>query len=367
MSARFPSKRSEVSREGPMNSNTPITTSHNLIEIKPYILGRGRAGAAIEQALSILNLQSPTVRIHSPIWLERSDRFKSGSSGQEKVLSLAIIANPNGLHAERLLEADAAGFDGIATEKPACVSIEQSQLLAQIKSKVAVFHVYRQMWGPQKLKQMVENGEFGKIITIEGRYWQSSTAERALIGKATESWKNELVLSGPSDALIDVGTHWADMAVFLMGEKPVRASGWASYENAERPHRDTHVQLVLEFESGRRAMSSISKTLHGATNHFEINIIGTRAAATWSFLKPDEIFLGEGRNRRVLLRSDATLGTQHPPFHGAGWLEGYVEILRQLTNDMRGTSAVARYPELHESRALIEVLLRSNILNRARS
>lgn len=329
-----------------------------MVRVHPFIVGHGRAGLAIEQSLAILRTQMADVAITAPVWVQRNESLTPAGDG----LSLAILSNPPGLHADRILEAEVAGFHGLATEKPACVSTQQADVLSSLKMKTAVYHVYRQMWGPQKLKSMITDGVFGTIVTIEGRYWQSSTADRALNGPASGSWKNDPKLSGPSDVLLDVGTHWADMAVYLANDFPSRISGWSSYANSETPHRDSHIHLTMEFEKGPRALSSITKNSHGSTNHFEINIFGTKASATWTFLHPDEILFGQGRERRVISRMTNVLGTRHPPFHGAGWLEGYVEITRQLVNQMTGRTDTDRIPTVPENARLIHALLSAGLL-----
>ncbi len=326
--------------------------------IHPFIVGHGRAGNAIAQALAILKTQITALEIREPIWVERHSPLAPAADG----LSLALISNPHGLHAERIFEADRAGFVAIASEKPACVTREQASKLSRVKAKTAIFHVYRQMWGPQELKKMISEKFFGDLITIEGRYWQASTAERALTGPAPQSWKNNIALSGPSDTLLDVGVHWADLAIFLAESFPSKLSGWSSYANAEAAHRDSHVHLVMDFSSGLRALSSITKNAHGATNHFEVNVFGTKASATWTFLNPDEINLGEGRERRVLTKKSSSTGTGHPPFHGAGWMEGYIEILRQLLFEVSGVQSSTRYPTLRENIQLVDALLSSKIL-----
>lgn len=52
----------------------------------------------------------------------------------------------------------------------------QIQALKDVKTSVAILHGYRMMWGPQTLHQMLTAGEFGQIISLESRYWQSSVA-----------------------------------------------------------------------------------------------------------------------------------------------------------------------------------------------
>jgi predicted dehydrogenase len=168
-------------------------------------------------------------------------------------------------------------------------------------------------------------------------------------------WKNDPTLSGGSDALIDIGVHWADTAAFLMGEPGFKGTAWLSYANAEAPHRDTHVHLNLEFSGGRRAMGSISKTFHGAANDFEVTLIGTRQSATWNFMEPDGIWLGKGGSRIFLPRKENSLGSHQPPFHGLGWLEGYIEITRQLLLELQGQGG-GNYPRLENNLKVLESL-----------
>ncbi|HEY5038899.1 MAG TPA: Gfo/Idh/MocA family oxidoreductase, partial [bacterium] len=202
----------------------------------------------------------------------------------------------------------------------------------------------------------LDAGEFGEIISIEGRYWQSSAAKKSLDQTITpHPWKNDPILSGGSDALIDIGLHWVDTAAFLMGEPAFHGTAWLSYANAEAPHRDTHVHLNLRFPGGRRALGSISKTFHGAANDFEIHLIGTKQSATWNFMNPDGIWLGKGGSRIFLPRNENTLGSQQPAFHGLGWLEGYIEILRQLLSELQGHGP-GNYPRLETNLKVLESL-----------
>jgi predicted dehydrogenase len=252
------------------------------------------------------------------------------------------------------LEGARAGFAAMLCEKPLCLTIEQARDLSAITVPIAVLHGYRQMWGPQKIRQMLVAGELGEWITVEGRYWQSSAAERA--GQpASGSWKNDVALSGPSDVLVDLGSHWLDLMLFFLGP-PEGGKVWRSYANAEASHRDTHVHLTLEYGS-RRAFGSISKTVHGATNDLEVLVVGSRQSAAWSFLRPDEIVLGTGRSRRILVRDVPHLGSRQAPYHALGWLEGYVEITRQLLYRTVGRPTEP-YPDAASSIAAVEILER---------
>lgn len=323
--------------------------------IQPYILGYGRAGRAIHEAILLLAAQEPDWDLRQVRLLQRDDPL---APARDSEFSILFVANPPGLHAQALVEGAEAGFHGLGCEKPVCIAPDEIAQLKNLGTKTAIFHVYRQMWGPQTLRQLIARGDLGQLISIEGRYWQPSTAERALTapGDRPSSWKNDPALSGPFDTLLDTGSHWLDLAVFLASEQPAKLNVDLSYANAETPHRDSHAWITVNFPSGTRGFGSISKNVHGATNQFEIHVLGTRKAASWNFLEPDEILLGEGRDRAVITRRRAVTGTRHPPFHGAGWLEGYVEIIRQLVLDVRDQPHEL-YPDLSGALPLMESVL----------
>jgi len=327
------------------------------MQIQTYFLGSGRAAQALEKSLRIVQvLDREQLQILEPIHLKRGEPLPKNFA--DSVSPVLFIANPHGLHAASILEAAANGFKLIVVEKPAAVNLDELQKLKSVKIPVAVCHVYRQMWGPQYLKKMISSGDFGKIIAIEGRYWQSSTAQRALNPNTQTSWKNDPKLSGDFDTFLDVGTHWADLAVYLESSTPWSTQVWLSYLNAESPHRDSHVHLQMIFPSGTRAMASVSKTVHGAPNHFEVNIIGTLRSATWKFLEADIIEVGEGSSKTLLARTESALGSQQGPFHATGWLEGYVEIIRQSLRQLVGATH-SPYPTLDENLLLLECLLKA--------
>jgi hypothetical protein len=107
-------------------------------------------------------------------------------------------------------------------------------------------------------------------------------------------------------------------------------------------------------------MASISKTIHGATNDFEFTVMGTRATATWRFLRPDEVEVGAG-NQTFFVRRDApNQSSETSPFHGMGWLEGYVEITHQTLRSISGLTSV-EIPTLDESLSAMKLLLHARI------
>lgn len=313
-------------------------------EIQPYIVGSGAAAKAIREALSVLSILYPDWKIQSPITVKREEKLSSIKQAENSVL---FLANPHALHTSYLIEAQKAGFRWVISEKPVAVNLEQVEALKTIKIPVAVCHGYRQTWGIQTIKKMMKAGELGDWFSIEGRYWQSSVAQKKMVGDSTVTWKDDEKLSGKYDVLLDLGTHWTDLVFYLAGEAPVSGEVSLSYSNSVSGHRDTGNFIQMEYRKNRRAFGSISKTAHGAGNDLEIHVFGERKALSWSFSEPDKITIGEGSKKSILSRSEMTFGSEQWPFHATGWLEGYIEIIKQYFRQLRGET-YQPYPKLEE-------------------
>jgi len=323
--------------------------------IAPVLVGRGMAGQAILKSLAIVSQMDPDLNLLPVRIVPRGDPPASCRSAEAD--NILFIANPSGLHAQFILNGAQSRFAAIATDKPVCVRPDEIPLLRNIPIPVTVFHGYRVMWGTRTIKEMIDSGELGDVFSFESRYWQSSSAQRAQSGAPEKrSWTNDLKLNGPSDTLTDLGSHVVDICLHLMGEKPAESKCWVSYQNAAAPFRDTHVHLFMKFAGDRRAIASISKTVHGAANEFEYTVLGTKGTATWRFLRPDEVELGIGAKRSFVRRKGPLKSSGSSPFHGLGWLEGYVEIIHQTVRLVSGLDSVP-VPTLEEALDAMDVLL----------
>jgi predicted dehydrogenase len=138
--------------------------------------------------------------------------------------------------------------------------------------------------------------------------------------------------------------------------RAVRLRRW--YVNAASPHRDTHVHLTMEHDDGTITLGSVSKTVHGAGNHLELHVLGEKATASWTFTAPDEIVWGEGRARRTQVRIEREPPARPAPFHGLGWMEGYVRLVGEVVGAVRH-GRESRAPTLADHLALLRALLRA--------
>jgi predicted dehydrogenase len=100
--------------------------------------------------------------------------------------------------------------------------------------------------------------------------------------------------------------------------------------------------------------------VHGATNDFEFTVMGTRGTATWRFLRPDEVEFGSGNQTSLIRREAVNPSSETSPFHGLGWLEGYVEITRQTLRQTAGLASV-EIPNLSEALDAMQLLLNAQV------
>lgn len=311
--------------------------------IEPVIVGSGTAGQALRLALGMYPRQ-----VGAAVAVERGAPLPPPASEH----SLLVLANPHALHAPRLLEAAERGYRYALCEKPAAVDLDQVAALAGLPVETWICHGYRLLWGPQELRRAWEQGRFGEVLAVEGRYWQAGVLRRP----ATLGWKDDPDTGGRFDTLLDLGTHWADLAIFLTGGRPpdeTRVRRW--FVNAPSAHRDTHVHLTM-LHGDVASFGSISKTVHGAGNLLELHVLGEKATASWSFAEPDVLTWGEASSRRTEVRTERQRPATLAPFHGMGWLEGYGRLVGEAVGHILDGRA-SRAPTLEQQLVVLEALL----------
>jgi predicted dehydrogenase len=316
--------------------------------VHPLLVGRGAAGKALRHALAMYPDE-----VAPATWQERGAPLPRP---EDPDMALLVVANPHALHTPCLLEAAERGYRFAICEKPAAVDLDQIEALEGLPMATWICHGYRLLWGPQELRRALVAGRFGKLVAIEGRYWQSS-ATRSRTG---ESWKDSPDLGGRFDVLLDLATHWADLVTHIYGSLPDTSSVRRWFVNAASPHRDTHLHLTMEF-GDLATFGSISKTVHGTGNTLEVEIIGERASASWSFERPDVIVWGEGGSRSTQVRAEAELPARPAPFHGLGWMEGYGRLVGEVVAHMR-EGRMTNAPTLQEHLDLLRLLIGAAVL-----
>jgi len=167
----------------------------------------------------------------------------------EEVLSDAdveavVLASPHTVHFEQIMAAVAADKH-IFCEKPFCLTGAHARIaLDAISSKglkVAIGHNRRFSPNAIKLKEMIDAGELGKMVQIEGNFSAN------MVGYNGE-WRESRDES-PAGGMTSLGIHAVDMFVNLFGRV---ASVQAVSRRVALPFDiDDATGVLLDFEDGQ--------------------------------------------------------------------------------------------------------------------
>lgn len=204
----------------------------------------------------------------------------------------------------------------ILSEKPLTVDPAESEELDRLaKSRnvsTAVNFVYRHYGALQKLRDIVASGGLGAIYAVRGAYLQDW-----LLRESDWDWRVDSAVGGPSRAMADIGSHWCDLARFLLGREvsevcadlatflPYRlkpALGGAA-GSTERVAVDTedYGSALLRFSGGARGCFTVSQVSAGAKAGLSIAVDGGDASALWEHARPGKLIIRRrGRPEEIL-------------------------------------------------------------------
>lgn len=203
-------------------------------------------------------------------------------------LDIVNICTPNALHAPIAIAAMESGKH-VLCEKPLASTLADAEAMVATAERTGralqVTFNHRQRGDVRALKAMMDEGQLGRIYHAKA-WW---LRRNGIPGMG--SWFTQKALAG-GGPLIDLGVHMLDMALFLMGEPPVRSVSGAVYAELG-PHRqggagyevedlasafirmENHASLLLEasWATYRANNDEYGVTLYGTEGGAEIKVI----------------------------------------------------------------------------------------------
>ncbi len=182
-----------------------------------------------------------------------------------------ILTTPHSLHAEHVMQAAAAGKQ-VFVEKPFTLTAESGRRAARACAEagvvLAVGQNRRFNAAAQRLKAMMEAGDFGTLLHIEANF-----SVPGALGYTPDRWRANRVES-PGGALAGLSVHLIDLVNWLGG--PVtRVMGQAKRRVAPVDIDDTTSAL---FELGSGATAYLGGLFACPYTSF-LNVYGTKANA----------------------------------------------------------------------------------------
>jgi predicted dehydrogenase len=267
---------------------------------------------------------------------------KEAAQPADKRLDFITIVTPNFAHFEPAMMALDKGFH-VVVEKPITFTLDEAK---QLKAKVEqtgltllLTHTYTGYPMVKQARAMVKNGALGKIRKVWVEYpqgWLSKLSERE--GNAQAAWRTDPKRSGKSGCFGDIGTHAANLAEYISGQKIDKLCADLNIM-VEGRMLDDDGAVLLRFDGGAAGVLMASQVAAGEENALKIRVYGEKGGLEWAqhepntllvkwLDKPTEIYRAGAGNPH--LDSFATHNCRTPGGHPEGYLEAFANLYRNF-------------------------------------
>lgn len=228
-------------------------------------------------------------------------------------LDAVSVCTPNDLHASISIAALQSGIH-VLCEKPMATSKKDAKKMIDAAEKngkkLMIGHNQRFVASHQKAKQLIENGEIGKIYSFRTAFGHSGPENWSVDGK--ESWflkKDEAFLG----AMGDLGVHKADLIRYILNEEITEVGAFVETSAKTFSNVDDCAVCVLKSESG---------------------IIGS-LAASWSYVSKED-------NSTIIYGEKATLRLEDDPTYSLILQYKNGEVVKYELDKIQSNAAVSQ-------------------------
>ena len=260
-------------------------------------------------------------------------------------MDFVSIVTPNFVHFAPAVMALENGFH-VVIDKPITFTLDEA---LQLKQKIeetgmtlALTHTYSGYPAVKHARQMVANGDLGKIRKIIVEYpqgWLATKIEDA--GNAQASWRTDPKRSGKAGCMGDIGTHAHHLAEYITGLKTTEI---CAELNVFVPGRllDDDGSVLIRFDNGARGVLIASQICAGEENALKIRVYGEKGGLEWAQHEPNTLIVKWANRPTELIRTGTgqhySLGTHNtrtPGGHPEGYLEAFANIYRNFSLTVR--------------------------------
>jgi predicted dehydrogenase len=309
----------------------------------------------------------------------------------DPTIDVVHICTPNRTHVELARAVMEAGKH-VVVEKPIAIDREGAATLLAVARRTgrhaAVALTYRGYPMVRRAREIVGNGELGRLRVVHGGYLQDWLSD-----PTDFNWRVDSASGGVSRAFADIGTHWFDTVEFVSGanvrsvmadlatlvpirRRPIRSG--SAFGVGSGPTEEVTVDtedaatVLARFDGGALGSVVVSQVSPGHKNDLTVRLSGSERSLGWAQEDPERLWLG-ARNESVVL-SRGPLGNPWPvgvPSLPAGHPEGWGEALRDVLRPFYAAIAAgdppadgpdSPYPTLADgarSVALVEAVVES--------
>jgi len=237
---------------------------------------------------------------------------------------LVIVAVPNHMHEEAVLEAARAG-KGVLCTKPLGRNVIEARRMLEAVEKAGVFHGYLEdlVYTPKTLKALetVGSGSLGKILWVRSRETHPGPHS---------AWFWDKAAAG-GGAIVDMGCHCIEIARSFIGKgvRPIEVVCWGATQVHPIDSEDHAIGLV-RYENGAIGQFEVSWSFRGGMD-LRDEISGTEGTIWLNhWLRTGfEVFSSVGSASYVSEKSESSSGWLFPVGDEAAAL-GYTEMFQDM-------------------------------------
>src|SRR5271166_3142531 len=305
------------------------------------------------------------------------------------------VLTPNAFHYPMCKAALEAGKH-VLCEKPFTMTAAEARSLVDLARTTGlancIQHNLRYYPVVQQIRRMIEAGELGEILIVQGTYSQDW-----LLYDTDWNWRVDTSAGGPSRCMADIGSHWFDMAEHvtrlhvtslcadLQTFHPTRKQPKQSVETfankllgpedyIETPV-DTEDFGAAIFRMGTRTRGSMtaSQVSAGRKNGLSIEIYGTKSSVAWRQERPDELWAGHREDGNQIFIKDPSLlkpaargFADLPGGHSEGYDDTFKQVFRRFYASIASPGSAPEYPQFVDGLRQLTILNSAIQSNRTR-
>jgi len=291
----------------------------------------------------------------------------------DKSIDGVHICTPNALHCPIAMKALRAGKH-VLSEKPLAMSTAEAKKMLELAEKKGLCHAtnHNLRYYPltQQIRRMIENGELGEILVVQGTYSQDW-----LLYDTDFNWRILRKDNGPLRVMGDIGSHWMDMIQHLTGlpitalsadleiihktrKQPMVAIETfagktlkpADYKEVKIDTED-YGAVMIHLGDRARGAFTVSQLAAGCKNRFEFMICGTKASVSWNQEQPNHMWVGYRNEPNRIIQKDASLMdpkaapyAEYPGGHAEGYPDSHKQLFKRFWSRVADPSLPIEYP-----------------------
>jgi myo-inositol 2-dehydrogenase/D-chiro-inositol 1-dehydrogenase len=230
---------------------------------------------------------------------------------ERKDIDLIDIASPNDTHAEIAMAAARAGKI-VMCEKPlgrnAAEGLAMTEAVESAKVANMVWYNYRRVPAVVLLKNLIDEGRFGRIFHYRAKFLQDWTISQDLPQGGEGLWRLDVAVAG-SGVTGDLLAHNIDTAMWLNGPISEVVAMTETFIKERKHNLTGNVELVgiddasaflCRFENGSLATFEATRYARGHKALYTLEINGEHASAIWDLHDLHRIQYFDHRDEGIL-------------------------------------------------------------------